>query len=198
MEDGCAKVRSRRLLWVLRRNIEVQLPYSSGEGRVRRPGEKNVELREIVNIVGAGWEEVVGRQRLVVEGGVVGGQAAEGARVLYSVSPVVAMCMWDSIPCSVSGTFYWLMSVGDRCAAMCALFKAVTQYNAKTSTESCFFDVVGSMIGERAGQRVRGKPPLLPSFLPPHASLPRSLSITLQKICDNTAYVPPLQHALKP
>lgn len=67
----------------------MQLPHACREGRVSRTGEENVELGKVVGVVGAGREEVVGREGLVVERAMVGGEAAEGAGILPCVSSIL-------------------------------------------------------------------------------------------------------------
>lgn len=52
---------------------------------MRRPGEKDVELREVVIVCCIRREEVIGRERLAVKSTVVCCQATEGARVLIGV-----------------------------------------------------------------------------------------------------------------
>lgn len=54
MEDGRAEVGRRRLLRVIGRDAEMQLPYAAGIGGVRGSGEENIELGEIITSVCAG------------------------------------------------------------------------------------------------------------------------------------------------
>lgn len=59
MEDGRAEVCGRRALRVIRRDSEVEFPDACGEGGVEGPSEEDVELGEVVGVVGVGREEVV-------------------------------------------------------------------------------------------------------------------------------------------
>jgi hypothetical protein len=64
----------------------VQSPDAGGEGRADGAGEEHVEGGEVrgrVLAVCGGWEEVVWGKAGGLEGAVVGGEAAEGFRVLY-------------------------------------------------------------------------------------------------------------------
>lgn len=79
MEDGGAEVGGGWLLRVFGGYGQVELPYACHERGVCRAGKENVELGQIVAVGAVEGEEVVGWERLAVEGAVVGSEAAKAA-----------------------------------------------------------------------------------------------------------------------
>lgn len=63
----------------------MQFPDSGGEGRVGGAGKEYVELGQVVDVGVAGCEEVVGWERLVLQGALVCCESPQGAGVLRIV-----------------------------------------------------------------------------------------------------------------
>lgn len=82
MEDGCAKVGGRGRLGVLWWYVEVKFEYACFEWSMCWSGEEDVDFGQRVGGSACRWEEVVWRERLVVKSSMIGGQAAQCARVL--------------------------------------------------------------------------------------------------------------------
>lgn len=69
-----------RAPWVVIRHLEMYSPQALGVWSALRPGQQDGELGQVISgggeVVVVG-EEVVGREMGVVQGGLVGGEAAE-------------------------------------------------------------------------------------------------------------------------
>ena len=86
MEDGCSEVRGGGLSRVRCGDSEMELEDTCGEGGMCRASDEDVKLGKVVVVRSGGRKEVIGRERIVVQGAMVRRQTAQCARVLESVS----------------------------------------------------------------------------------------------------------------
>lgn len=81
----------------------MEFPHSSGERRVFRPSEQDVETCQVVGLGALGGEQVVRWERFVVEVRMVRGKAAQGFAVLKmvrSASMYTLLAMHTMICCA--------------------------------------------------------------------------------------------------